>query len=722
MFDPKTFKAYNFFGKRFTAQRIERIRQIIDTGVGLSRTGIARRVAEALQWRNPDGNPKFRAGLAALERLEEMGIVSLPLKRAKRASLRPVIDARQAVHPTPLEASLEALQPLTLTAVATPEEATIWNASVDHHHYLGYKHPFGCQMKYFIRDGQQRILGCLLFEGMTRNLPCRDQLIGWSPAQKNRTRHLVVVNSRFVIFEGVRVPNLASAVLGLAARQLRDDWDRKYHYRPVLMATFVDTERFQGSAYKAAGWQHIGHTRPRSGKTQKAVYWKPLVADFKPILRAEPRKPAPARSRHDLQCGALIDETTTRPWQQLILAVTRIAAAYDARWQSRRRAINSVLILLFVYRLVIAPNRQGYAQTLSQLWRQCQTYAVPLYQTKPVSAAAMCKARDKLDPQAFRDVHTAILEPFEKNATTWNGHRVFAIDGSKFNLPKTLQQETFKRPAPNAAYPQGLVSCLYRLHDKVPYDVDLAPHGDERALAEEHLRRLKPGDVIVYDRGYFSRALLAHHRELGLHAVFRIRRKVATQVEEVLESNQPDTVLTLKPHKVDATARTVRVVNVPESDWILVTTLVDPQTYPIDGLADLYHQRWSIEELYKTVKQTLSMEAFHAQSFRGVQQELIAGMTLIALARLMSNDCEMHINGSDQRQARGGLRANQKNALQVVHAGFENMVLNISTSCATIVRRAIACIADCMQWDRPHHSYHRFSQKPTGKWKPPKPS
>ncbi len=72
-------------------------------------------------------------------------------------------------------------------------------------------------MKYFIRDGQQRILGCLLFEAMTRNLRCRDERIGWSNAQKNRTRHLVVVNSRFVIFDGVRAPNLDGVGTGGAA-------------------------------------------------------------------------------------------------------------------------------------------------------------------------------------------------------------------------------------------------------------------------------------------------------------------------------------------------------------------------------------------------------------------------------------------------------------------------------------------------------------------------
>ena len=567
-------------------------------------------------------------------------------------------------------------------------------------------------MKYFIMDGRRRILGCLLFEGMTRTLQCRDRLIGWSAAQKNRTRHLVVVNSRFVIFAGVRVPNLASAALGLAARQLPDDWHQKYSYRPVLIETFVDTTRFAGSSYKAAGWQCIGQTQPRAGKSQKDVYWKPLAADFRRILRKE--DPAPHKARHDLQ--GVIDETITEPWQKLITAASGVAATYDAQWQTRRRAINSLLIMLFVYRLVI--NRQGYAITLSQLWRQCQTYGVPLYQSTPVSAAAMCKARDKLDPQAFRDVHAAVLAPFEEGATTWNGHRVFAVDGSRFNLPKTLQQAGFRRPSPNAAYPQGLVSCLYRLLDKVPYDVDLAPGGNERALAQHHLRRLAPKDVVVYDRGYFSRALLAHHVDNGLHAVFRIRRRADPQLDAILASNIQDTHLTLKPRKVDPEPRTVRIVRA--SSWVLLTTLVDARTYPAQGLADLYHQRWSIEELYKTIKQTLSMEAFHAQSLRGVQQELSAGMTLIALARLMTNDCERLIN--DHRHTRGGLLANQKNALSAVHDGFEAMLLGFAKSCAAFVSTAMARIADCMQRDRIHHSYHRYSQKPIGKWKPPKPA
>jgi len=136
----------------------------------------------------------------------------------------------------------------------------------------------------------------------------------------------------------VRVPNLASTALGLAARQRTDDWQDKYPYRPVLMETCVDTARFPGSAYKAAGWECIGSTQPRTNTSRKDVYWKPLTTDFKPILRTMRRTPAPKSARDDLRRGAEIDEAITRPCrlvQTLITAATRVATDYDARWPSR---------------------------------------------------------------------------------------------------------------------------------------------------------------------------------------------------------------------------------------------------------------------------------------------------------------------------------------------------------------------------------------------------
>ena len=141
----------------------------------------------------------------------------------------------------------------------------------------------------------------------------------------------------------------------------------------------------------------------------------------------------------------------------------------------------------------------------------------------------------------------------------------------------------------------------------------------------------------------------------------------------------------------------MQVIKAPQSKWILATTLFDTKQYPPSPLTKSYHQFWTVEELYKTIKQTLSLEAFHAQNLAGIQQEVNACITVVALGRLMANDCETLVNGADRLTKRGGLLANQKNVIQAVYDGFEEMILDFSKSCANFVNTAMAGVVDCWQ-------------------------
>ena len=141
------------------------------------------------------------------------------------------------------------------------------------YHYLGCKRPFGSHLRYFITDVTGRDLGCLMFEDSTKTLPCRDRWIGWTDYQRSRFRHLTVCNSRFLIFPWVRVKYLASMALGMAARQLGDDWLRIHGYRIILAETYVEEPRFKGTCYLAANWMRVGRTRQaiRQGPEDRAA-------------------------------------------------------------------------------------------------------------------------------------------------------------------------------------------------------------------------------------------------------------------------------------------------------------------------------------------------------------------------------------------------------------------------------------------------------------------
>lgn len=150
----------------------------------------------------------------------------------------------------------------------------------------------GENLKYLVRDGRGRELACLLFGAAAWTCRPRDAFIGWTAAQRQAHLSQVANNSRFLILPWVRVPHLASHLLGRLARPLADDWQGRYGHRVVLLETFVERGRFQGVCYGAANWRNVGLTQGRTRQDRysllqvpvKEVWVYPLEADFRKVL------------------------------------------------------------------------------------------------------------------------------------------------------------------------------------------------------------------------------------------------------------------------------------------------------------------------------------------------------------------------------------------------------------------------------------------------------
>ena len=135
-------------------------------------------------------------------------------------------------------------------------------------------------------------MGCLLFASSAWALQERDQWIGWSERDRAERLNGVVANTRFLIFPWVRVRNMASTALGLAAARIGVDWQQRYGYGPVLLETFVDAARYRGTCYQAANWIRLGMTAGRGRmdrhteylSTPKIIYVYPLAPDFRSRL------------------------------------------------------------------------------------------------------------------------------------------------------------------------------------------------------------------------------------------------------------------------------------------------------------------------------------------------------------------------------------------------------------------------------------------------------
>ena len=107
---------------------------------------------------------------------------------------------------------------------------------------------------------QSRWVGLLAFGAAVYALRDREAGIGWSRDQRQGRLNFITQNRRFLLLESKPEPNLASRILSLCTKRLANDWQRVYGHPVFLVETFVDPQRFQGTCYRAAGWEPLGFT------------------------------------------------------------------------------------------------------------------------------------------------------------------------------------------------------------------------------------------------------------------------------------------------------------------------------------------------------------------------------------------------------------------------------------------------------------------------------
>ena len=250
-----------YCGRDFSDEEIASIQRLIDEDSTLTRASISRLTCQALEWIKPDGGLKDMSARVAMLRMQEDGLITLPPPRCLRPD--PRVRITFISDPAPdIEQPAGTLAPLDLELVATKPDSRLWNEYIQRYHYLGHKPLPGAQLRYFVRAASQ-IVALLGFGAAAWQTAPRDQFIGWTTGQRKNNLHLVVNNARFLILPWVRSHNLASMILAKAAKQLPDHWQSVYNVRPVLLETFVEKPRFQGTCYRAANWIHLGQTKGR---------------------------------------------------------------------------------------------------------------------------------------------------------------------------------------------------------------------------------------------------------------------------------------------------------------------------------------------------------------------------------------------------------------------------------------------------------------------------
>ena len=296
-------RTLSFCGRELTADEVSLIQQIISDYPNLSQTELSLTVCELLDWRRPNGGLKSRECFLFLQQMLQRGrLESLPELRAtkKKGPYPTKIEAVSDPQPL-LNGSLANYLPLELRRVQTPKQGHLFRQFIHRYHYLGFKVPYGASLRYIVYSQKppHHPLACLLFKSAGWRMAPRDQWIGWSDKVREANLSQIVNNSRFLIFPWVEIPNLASHILSLAARQIVPDWEAMYKVKPVLLETLVDRTRYAGTCYRAANWINVGVTQGRgrmdrfneSPTTRKDILMYPLTRYWKQTLHLEDSTP-----------------------------------------------------------------------------------------------------------------------------------------------------------------------------------------------------------------------------------------------------------------------------------------------------------------------------------------------------------------------------------------------------------------------------------------------
>ena len=300
--------------------------------------------------------------------------------------------------------------------------------------------------------------------------------------------------------------------------------------------------------------------------------------------------------------------------------------------------------------LTASGKSQGVDGKVGALFRQARRSGL-WPDAHAVHRSAVTKARAHVSWTAFERVHQeAVKLAYEvwptREADTWQGLSVFAIDGSKYQLPAADAVRTAFDPTSGLAhpgkghYPQCLVSTAYDVFRRLPIARTVQPmaEANEREEVKALLPHIPRGGVLLFDRGYPSYDLLEHlqHQYKGFWVLRCPAGRTFSAVETVVQSGQVETTLTLtSPQTKPIPLRAIRLVSPQGEISVLLTNLPNDVRFPAQAIIELYWRRWAVEVHYRDEKTSLDIETFHSQTENGIRQELFAILIMAVIARTL---------------------------------------------------------------------------------------
>jgi hypothetical protein len=229
-----------------------------------------------------------------------------------------------------------------------------------------------------------------------------------------------------------------------------------------------------------------------------------------------------------------------------------------------------------------------------------------------ITKSAFIQKRNDIPNEYFLNINDSFINFIYKNIKK---PRIIAVDGSFLNLYKNFDKYGYEYASENKNYCKAIISCLYDIDNKIPINYYLFKKRDERDAFKEQIKYLRTGDIVIFDRGYFSYDIIEKLNKKGINYIFRLKCN-KKEVQYMKNNNINNYIFKIK----NINYKTVSYkINDSEEDYYLFTNLIHKS---IDELKDLYWKRWKVELHFKESKYNLSLNNINLKTENSLKQEI----------------------------------------------------------------------------------------------------
>ena len=281
---------------------------------------------------------------------------------------------------------------------------------------------------------------------------------------------------------------------------------------------------------------------------------------------------------------------------------------------SRKRILDAKFILSYLCRL-----------SSTKLSTPVQAADLEYHNKLPVSKQAIEKKLDLLDNKLLNDLFISLVEHINKSGIFTNRH-IYAVDGTQISLNKSVDGFQLTK---NETYKKALLNTIYSVTNKIPIGFDLSNELDERDSFIKHLLQyVNKNDTIIFDRGYYSQELIKSINDKGCYFICRMKKNSLLLKDIPIDNESYDITMNLENYgKIRIIKYTIK-----DKPFYLSTNIFDND---ITFFKELYHNRWFIEEFFKTMKHDLSLNNIGYKKINRIKQNINMHFIVVLITRYM---------------------------------------------------------------------------------------